>query len=126
MEAQYKTANGRLTVKLDAQDIKALFRQLAQFQGAFEAETECGLCKSKDVTYNVRVHDDSEYFELVCSACGAQFGFGQHKKGATLFAKRKNDKGGNLPARGWYKWTGNSQQQGGNSSYDGGDDDAPF
>ena len=124
MEAQYKTANGRMTIKLDAQDIKGLFRQLSALQGAFEAESECGLCKSKEIIYNVRVHDENEYFELICTACGAQFGFGQHKKGGSIFAKRKDENGKPLPARGWYKWTGNKSERA--SSQAVRDEEIPF
>jgi hypothetical protein len=103
MEAHYKTANGRLTFKIEAQDVKALFRQLSSIQQSLEADSSCGLCNSKDIGYNVRVHDENEYFELICAACGAKFSFGQHKKGGTLFPKRQSG------TRGWNKWKAESQ-----------------
>ncbi len=126
MEAQYKSSNGRLAVKIDAPDVKGLFRSLATIQSSLEAESECGICKSKEILYSVRVHDESEYFELICSSCGSQFGFGQHKKGGTLFPKRKNEKGENLPNRGWYKWSGNIQGSSRPQGQHVSDDDIPF
>ena len=36
--------------------------------------------------------------------CGAVLGFGQHKKGGTLFPKRKDADGNWLENRGWYKY----------------------
>jgi hypothetical protein len=45
------------------------------------------------------------HYELICGACGGQFSFGQHKKGGSLFPKRKGDNGF-LPNRGWHKWDG--------------------
>lgn len=108
MEAQYRTRDGRLIVKVAGETQKDLFRELARAQETFEAETECGLCKSTDIKFSVRVVDDNEYFELRC-VCGATFQFGQHKKGGSLFPKRKGEDGKWLPSRGWLKRESNSR-----------------
>jgi hypothetical protein len=49
--------------------------------------------------------EGNDYFEIRCADCGAILAFGQHKKGVTLFPKRKDDDGNYLPNRGWHKWT---------------------
>jgi hypothetical protein len=107
MEAQYKTRNGNLTVKVTGETQKDIFRELARAQDVFECETECGLCQSAQIKFSVRTVDDNEYYTLRC-ACGAEFSFGQHKKGGSLFPKRKDEHGKPLPNRGWAKWEANN------------------
>ena len=53
----------------------------------------------------VRNVDGNDYYELRCNDCGAVLAFGQHKKGGTLFPKRKDDEGNYLPNKGWHKWS---------------------
>lgn len=103
MEAQYKTRDGRLVIKVEAEHQKGLFRELAAAQEIFEAEVECGCCHSKELRFRARVVDENEFYELVCH-CGARFEFGQHKKGSSLFPKRRAEDGTALPNRGWAKW----------------------
>ena len=103
MEAQYKTRNGSLILKVEGETQKDIFRELARAQETFEAESECGICKSTQIRYRVRTVDENEYFELQCCACGARFEFGQHKKGGSLFPKRRGENGP-LPNKGWSKW----------------------
>ncbi len=107
MEAQYKTRSGRLVIKLVAEDVKRLFRELGAVQDAFDSEVECGCCNSVEIRYRVRDVDSNEYYELYCTNCGAKFEFGQHKKGQTLFPKTSAADGKKLPNRGWAKWSGN-------------------
>jgi hypothetical protein len=102
MEAQYKTRNGSLVIKVEGETQKDIFRELARAQETFEAETECGICKSTQLRFRVRAVDDNEFFELQC-VCGARFEFGQHKRGGSLFPKRRGESGP-LPNRGWSKW----------------------
>ena len=103
MKAHWRSKSGRLTFEIEGDGHKPLFRGLAEVEEVFGAEEACGLCKSTDIGYRVRKIDENEYFELRCRACGAQFNFGQHKNGRTLFPKRA-DENGELPNRGWYKW----------------------
>lgn len=110
MEAQYKTRNGRLLIKVEGETQKALFKELAAAQEVFEAESDCGCCKSTDIHFRVREVDGNEYYELVCTTCGAVFSFGQHKKNNTLFPKRRSDDHA-LPNRGWIKRENGRQEQ---------------
>lgn len=107
MEAQYKTWSGRLLVKIQAEDVKTLVRELSAVQEVFDADTACGCCNSTDIRYRVREVDGNEYYELNCLNCGASFAFGQHKKSKTLFPKRQAADGTKLPNRGWAKWSPN-------------------
>ncbi len=103
MEAQYKTRDGRLLIKVEAEHQKGLFKELAAVQEVFESESECGCCHAKELRFRVRVVDENEFYELAC-VCGARFEFGQHKKGGSLFPKRRGEDGTALPNRGWAKW----------------------
>lgn len=88
MEAQYKCRNGRLLIKLEAGEQKALFKRIAEAEQVFDATTHCGQCGGTDLSYQVRtVKDGSEYYELLCRSCEATMQFGQHKLGGTLFPK---------------------------------------
>ena len=104
MEAQYKTWDGRLIFKVDAENQKEIFKQIAVTQEVFEAETECGCCHSKEIRFRVRTVDKHDFYEVACGACGARFEFGQHKNGRSLFPKRRAEDGTLLPNRGWAKW----------------------
>jgi len=111
MEAQYRTRNGRLTVKTIGDSQKDLFRALAVIQEVFEAETQCGCCQSEAIHFQVRSVDKFEYFELVCRACTARFEFGQHRNGQSLFPKRRDENGNLLPHGGWRIWKPAEDQQ---------------
>jgi hypothetical protein len=103
MELQYRTRNGRLLLKMTGESQKDLFRWLATMQEVFEAEANCGCCKSEAIRFHVRTVDAFDFFELVC-ACGARFEFGQHRNGTSLFPKRRDEHGALLPDRGWKVW----------------------
>lgn len=85
---------------------KEIFKKLSSIQEIF-GEAECGMCKNTNLRFAVRSVEGNDYYELKCPKCGANLAFGQHKKGGTLFPKRKDEKGEYLPNRGWYKWQGN-------------------
>lgn len=95
--------NSRMTVELESEDQKELFSKLASVQEIF-AEEKCGLCGSTNLRFVTREVDGNKYYELRCADCGAILSFGQHKKGGTLFPKRKDDEGNYLPNKGWHKW----------------------
>jgi len=105
VKAHYRTKNGQITFEVQGEQVKDLFEQIAGVQEVFEAECECGLCKSKNVNFRVRTVDDNKYYELACE-CGARFQFGQNKKGGGLFPKRKDKESMLLPNGGWAKWNG--------------------
>lgn len=103
MEAQLKVTD-KLFVKVEAEDQKNLWQQLAKLQEIF-GENRCGKCGGVELRYVVRTVDENEYYELVClnPKCRAKLSFGQHKGGKSLFPKRKNDDG-YLADRGWQRW----------------------
>ena len=81
-----------------------IFEELSSIQEVF-GESECGKCKSQNIRFQVRNVDDNKFYELKCNACGSTLAFGCHKKGGTLFPKRKDDTGKYLINNGWSKWT---------------------
>jgi translation initiation factor 2 beta subunit (eIF-2beta)/eIF-5 len=95
--------NDKLTLKISAEGQKELFKDLSTVQEIF-GENSCGMCGSTDIKYVVRTVDGNDYFELRCNKCGAILSFGQHKKGGTIFPKRKDADGKWLPDRGWHKY----------------------
>lgn len=104
MKASYKV-NDKLQFEVEGEGQKEIFKELSSIQEIF-GESECGMCKNTDIRFAVRNVESNEYYELKCTKCGATLAFGQHKKGGTLFPKRKDDKGEYMPNRGWYKWQG--------------------
>jgi len=99
--------NNKLTFELEGDGQKEIFKELSAIQEIFSEES-CGLCKSTNLKYVVRNVDGNDYYELRCADCGAILAFGQHKKGGTLFPRRKDDDGKWLPNRGWHKYVPNT------------------
>ena len=91
MKLIYK-ANDKLEFELEASGQKEIFKELALIQEVF-SEAKCGLCGSTNIRFVTRSVDGNDYYELRCNDCGAVLAFGQHKKGGTLFPKRKDDEG---------------------------------
>jgi hypothetical protein len=106
MKAHYKTGNGRIVIEIQGETVKDVFRAIAQAQEVFEAAHTCGSCNSEDIRFQVRTVEDNDFYELVCLECRAQLHFGQHKKGRTLFVKRRDEAGNLLAAEGWTQWKG--------------------
>jgi cbb3-type cytochrome oxidase cytochrome c subunit len=104
MKAHYRTSNGRITVEVDGENIKDVFRKIAAAQEVFEAEKCCGLCKSQEIRFQHRKVEKFDYYELICRSCFACFRFGQRQEGGDLFPKRKGDDGAWLPDGGWARW----------------------
>jgi hypothetical protein len=107
MKAKYKTFNGAIEFEVEGSTEKEIFKQIAKLQEVFKGES-CGCCKKTNTRLQVRTVEDNEYYELKCDeqGCGAVLAYGQHKKGGSLFPKRKGDTGEWLPNRGWHKWDG--------------------
>ena len=109
MKAKYR-ATQNLEFELEAGGKKEMFKELAVVQEIF-AEDTCGVCKKDNVKFVVRNVEDNDYYEMRCLSCGAALSFGQHKKGGTLFPKRKGDDGNWLENGGWYKWQKNKNSK---------------
>lgn len=107
MKVKYKVGD-KLEFELEGAGQKEVFKELALIQEIF-AEEKCGLCNNTNLRFVVRNVDGNDYYELRCSDCGAILSYGQHKKGGTLFPKRKDDDGNYLPNKGWHKWTKDSK-----------------
>lgn len=102
IEAHYRT--GPITFKVTGENQKAIFRELASIQDVFDAEQKCGCCDSSSIRFQVRTIEDNDFYELICLSCYARLQFGQHKKGNSLYVKRKAEDGSLLANRGWAKY----------------------
>lgn len=102
MKLTYR-ANDRLSFEIEGEGQKEVFKGLATVQEIF-AEDKCGSCGCTAIRFVVRNVEDNDYYEMRCNDCGAVLSYGQHKKGGTLFPKRKDDEGNWLPNKGWHKW----------------------
>jgi len=96
-----------ITAQVEGNTQVEVFEELARLQEIF-GQSRCGKCKSQHLKFVVREVDDNKYYELQCIDCRAALSFGQHKKGGSLFPKRKaeNEDGTTkwLPNDGWTKW----------------------
>ena len=108
MKLKYKV-NDKLEFELEGNGQKEVFKELSTIQEIF-AEDSCGVCDKRDIRYIVRNVDGNDFYELRCTDCGAVLAFGQHKKGGTLFPKRKDENNNYLPNRGWHKWNAKDQK----------------
>lgn len=98
MELQYKSKNGQYHAKFEGKDPKEIIEQLYDFYRVFEQHDTCGLCKSKNIYFNVRnTKDGDKYYERKCGEekCGAALTFHQNKKGGGLYIGWKDE---------WKKW----------------------
>lgn len=107
METFYKTADGKMQFKFQAETMKDVFRVVAEIQKTFEWDRTCGLCGSKDVCFQVRTPSGFTYYELACRnpECKAVLTFGQNMDGGFLWPKVTEVN------RGWHRWTPQQQQQ---------------
>jgi len=117
MTATYKTSNGRIVFQVTGETHKALWKQIAELEATFGADSACGMCNKTNLQYRHRVAkdkkgEDCDYYELGCGECGARLSFGQLRHGGGLFAKRKTEDGNLLPNRGWAKYEGRTQSKG--------------
>jgi ribosomal protein L40E len=107
MKIDYKLKN--LNIQFETDTVKDIVAQLYLLQEVF-GETQCGKCGSENLRFVVREKDGNEYYELRCIDCGARLSFGVHKKGGSLFPKRKDADGNWLPDKGWQKWNSKTNQ----------------
>lgn len=102
MKLRYRI-NDKVELELEGDGQKEIFKELSAVQEIF-GEEKCGLCEKGNLKFTVRNIDGNDYFEIRCNDCGGILSFGQHKKGGTLFPKRKDEDNKYLPNRGWHKW----------------------
>lgn len=111
MKAKYRPLGTKLEFEIDGENEKTLFKGIAKLSEVFGAEDKCGLCKKANISFRVRTIEDNDFYELHCSDCNATFQFGQHKKGNSLFPKRKDENGVWLPNHGWSKYVAAKKQE---------------
>ena len=102
MEANYKTADGRIIFKVSGETPKALFSEIASLQEVFEAESSCGCCNSARIRFQARQVDDFDFYELACcnQECFARFQLRPTEEGRGLFpSSAKTPMGTSLPRR---------------------------
>lgn len=115
-------------IEIEAETPKDAFKQASAYAEVF-GEKHCAVCGCKDLRYQVRTHDDNDYYELVCTnqECRCTLGFGQHKTGGTLFAKRwDKEKRQPIGTNGWKKWERQPQQSAPSQPQEPSDSEAPF
>lgn len=104
MKVNYTVPNGRVSVELEGNEQKEIFEKMASFHEVF-SESLCGLCNSENVYPVVREVDENMFYEMGCRDCGARLAYGVHKKGGSLFPKRKGEDGKyDVKNRGWKKY----------------------
>lgn len=96
-------ANDKLSFEFEGDDQKAIFKQIAVVQEVFD-ENKCGECGNADLRFVVRTVEENDFYEIQCKKCYSKLTFGQHKKGKTLFPKRKDDDGKFIGKNGWHKY----------------------
>lgn len=94
---------GSTTVEVEGKDAKECFTQLSAALEVFR-HTQCGACGSTEVVPQVRERDGNHYYELRCTACRAELGFGQKKADGSLYPRRKDKNGQWLDNNGWTRW----------------------
>lgn len=106
MKAAISAMGGRVRFEAEASTPTEMWKKLSLVQQIFDADSACGVCGNKEIKFNHRVAKEFDFYELICGdpKCNARLSFGQHKKGGTLFAKRKDADGGWLDYDGWHRW----------------------
>jgi hypothetical protein len=120
MKVEFK-ASELFTVTAEGTTHAEVFGNVAGLAEVFSANT-CGLCRSGNLIPIKRVVDDVAHYEMKCRDCGARLTMGQHKKGGSLYPRRRyhqehpdvkagkvqwdRDNPPYLPNGGWEKWVG--------------------
>lgn len=83
-----------------------VFEALARLEEVFHGHEECGLCKNRNVGYQVRQDKDgNKYYQAVCLTCRAEFRFGVRREPpGCLFPQRKDADGNWKPNGGWLRY----------------------
>jgi len=102
MKAHYRAFGGRLVIEIEGDTIKSLFQQIGPVAEVLDADNACGKCSSPNIYPRARTAQGFDFYELVCSDCGAKLSFGQNKAGGGLFPKRVDEHGNRLDHRGWH------------------------
>ena len=88
------TRLGTVTIQIEAENTKDLFKELAFFS---QCPTECGNCGSKEIRPSHSTAKGYDFYQMECSACRHELKFGQRKEDGGLFPKHDEGKNGWCP-----------------------------
>ena len=108
--AKVRLKVGEAWVEVDAVSVKDAIQEISDYVEVF-GEGTCGLCQSPEIVPRHRRHQDFDFYEMACLACGATLSYGQTKEGGRLFPKRKDRDGNEIGKQGWHQYQ--ATQQGG-------------
>ena len=96
-----------LVIEVDEEKMTEVFEMLSCVQEVFNEN--CGKCKSDQIEYSTRTHDNSTFYELKCKKCFAILQISPHKnQSGTLFTRRydidDDKKKVWLKDQGWKLW----------------------
>jgi hypothetical protein len=115
MKVQMKLSD-LFTIEAEGTTQTELFANLAKLAEPFSV-SQCGACKGRDIMPVFRIVEDNAHYEMKCQKCGARLTLAKHKKGDTLFPRRKYSEkqsevkagkakaGDFVPNGGWQKWS---------------------
>ena len=103
MKITHKSVDGRLSVEVEGNDMKAMFDELAGAQEVFGVSV-CGACDSKNVFFQVRHVQGNTYRAIRCADCGCELNYGTRKADGQMYPRRKDKEGNYLDSNGWTKW----------------------
>jgi len=101
---------GNVTMELESDTQIGLVDEIIRHNDVF-GNDKCGKCNSEQVSFTRRDVDGDLYYEIRCKKCGAKLALSQHKKGNTLYPRRKDKDGNYLPDNGWVKWDKELQKE---------------
>lgn len=109
MKVNFKV-NDKMTIEVEGKTQVEVFEKIAEAQEVFD-NLYCPATKSNNIQFVVREDkDENKYYELKDKTSGYKLAFGQHKKGGTLFPRRKDTEGNWIDNQGWTKWEGKKEE----------------
>lgn len=88
-----KRTTPRITIEVTGDTVREVVGAAAALDEV-ASDRECGVCGSENLRFRHRITQNKkkqrcDYYESVCTDCGARLHFGINMEGGTLFAKRK-------------------------------------
>lgn len=79
------------TIEAEGNTHTEVFERLSSLSEVFSSN-QCGCCQSDRLVPVHRVVDEVSFYEFKCTKCYAKLSMGQHKKGGTLYPRRRYHK----------------------------------
>lgn len=99
MKISFKSANGRLTLTVEADTAAMAFSHLSMFQEIFDHD-KCGKCGSTEVRFDTFTGKGYVIHGIKCDKCSAKLNFWTNKDGS-MYPNRKDKQYQPLPNNGW-------------------------